>query len=172
MPKKLWTLENTQPLSLSQENIWSLEQSFPGTPMNNICATMRIRGRLDVALIQKSLNMIIESDPSLRTRFVFVDGVPRQYCAAYAEVPAPFFDFTMTNQNGFRQWESAVTRDLMPLIDSPLYYFAIFKLGENDGGLLIKTHHLISDGWSQVLIGNRFSELYLKFLSASLEEYP
>ncbi len=172
MQKKLWTLENTQPLSLSQENIWSLEQSFPGTPMNNICATMRIRGRLDVALIQKSLNMIIESDPSLRTRLVFVDGVPRQYCAAYAEVPAPFFDFTMTNQKGFRQWESAVTRDLMPLIDSPLYYFAIFKLGENDGGLLIKTHHLISDGWSQVLIGNRFSELYLKFLSASPEEYP
>lgn len=171
MQKKVWTLENTQPLSFSQANIWSLEQSFPGTPMNNICATMRIRGRFDIALIQKSLSMVIEADSSLRTRIVFVDDVPRQYCAEYAEIPAPFFDFTMTNQNGFHQWEAAVTRDLMPLIDSPLYYFAIFKLGENDGGLLIKTHHLISDGWSQVLIGNRFSELYLKLLSASPEQY-
>lgn len=171
MQETVYTIENTSPLSLSQENIWSLEQSFPGTPMNNICATMRIRGRLDVALIQKSLNMVIESDPSLRTRIVLVDGVPRQYSAAHTEVPAPFFDFTMTSQSGFHQWEAAVTRDLMPLIDSPLYFFAIFKLGENDGGLLIKTHHLISDGWSQVLIGNRFSEFYLKFLSAEPGQY-
>lgn len=171
MRERKRSLENTDPLSYSQENIWALEQSFPGTPMNNICATMRIRGRLDIALIQKSLHLVIQSDPSLRTQLTLVDGSPRQYQAEHEEAPSPFFDFTMTNQNGFRQWEAAVTRDQMPLLDSPLYFFAIFKLGENDGGVIIKTHHLISDGWSQVLIGNRFSELYLKFLAAEPGQY-
>ena len=34
-----------------------------------------------------------------------------------------------------------------------------------DGGVLIKSHHIIMDGWSQVLLCNRIAETYLALLS-------
>ena len=34
--------------------------------------------------------------------------------------------------------------------DCPLYAFWILRWGEHEGGVLVKTHHLISDGWSEV----------------------
>jgi len=35
------------PLSLSQQNILSLERALPGTSVNNISTTVRIKGNLD-----------------------------------------------------------------------------------------------------------------------------
>ena len=49
--------------------------------------------------------------------------------------------------------------------ERPLYYIAIIKIGEHEGGILVKTHHLISDGWSQVSLINRIAETYLALLS-------
>ncbi len=152
-------------LSLSQMNIWHLEQAYKGTSINNICATIRIRGVLDIALLQKSLNLVLASDINLRTRLKLVEGVPYQYYAEEESQQFPVFDFSLTNKKGADYWETVVTRELMPLFDAPLYAFAIFKLGENEGGILVKTHHIISDGWSQVLFCNRIAETYLELLS-------
>ena len=63
-------------LSLSQQNIWALEQTCPGTSINHISTTLRIRGRVDLALLQESISMVIAADPSLRVRIVLENGVP------------------------------------------------------------------------------------------------
>ena len=39
-------------LSLSQQNIWNLEQAYPGTSINNISTTIRIQGRIDFNALQ------------------------------------------------------------------------------------------------------------------------
>ena len=41
----------------------------------------------------------------------------------------------------------------------------LLRTGENSGGLVIKMHHLISDGWSQVLLCNRIGQCYLDLLA-------
>lgn len=69
------------PLSLSQRNIFNLEKAFSGTSINNISTTVRIRGSVDFVLLQKSINLIIEKDSSLRLRLVNVDGETLQYSA-------------------------------------------------------------------------------------------
>ena len=155
----------TYPLSNSQMNIWNLEQSLQGTSVNNICETVHIKGRVDITLIQRCLNLVVENDPSVRLRLTMQDGRPMQYYAPYFAQQFPVLDFSSTNQEGVACWERTVTRETMPLLDLPLYYFAILKLNENEGGILIKTHHIISDGWSQVVFINRFAETYLRLLS-------
>ena len=136
------------PLSIGQKNIWNVERAHKGTSINNISSSVLIRGRLDIAIIQKTLNLVLEADESLRARIVLQGDEPMQYHAPFEPEQFPVFDFSMTNREGFTHWENAVTREIMPLYDSPLYYCAIFKLGEADGGVLVKTHHIISDGWS------------------------
>ena len=156
---------NCYPLSSSQLNIWALEQAFPGTSINNICETIRIRGTFDVALLQSCLNRIVEADSTLRTRITLnSDSVPVQYEIPHTAHSFPVFDFSTTNHAGIERWEESVTREVMPVLDAPLFYFAIIKIGEHEGGVLVKTHHLISDGWSQVSLINRIAKTYLSLL--------
>lgn len=149
------------PLSISQRNIFNQELKFNNTPINNICTTLNIRGRVDFNLLQNIINQILELDDSFRTRFSDQEPV-LQYIHPYQSHIFPIFDFSLTNQEGIDQWTSTISRELMPLYDTDMYQFYLYKTEEMQGGVLIKTHHLISDGYTQVLLCNRIAEMYLK----------
>ena len=162
-------------LSLNQRNIWDLEQVYGGTSLNNISTTIRIQGRLDFPLLQETINQVIEKDPTLRTRIMLADGEPMQYSAEYGREHFPVYDFSQAGESGRTVWEETLAREAMPLLEAPLYRFALFRTGEHDGGVYVKVHHIISDGWSQALICNRIAETYFRLLSGEepqLEEAP
>ena len=51
----------------------------------------------------------------------------------------------------------------------------LLRLGEQDHALLIKLHHLVTDGWSQRLFWNELEALYnarIKDQPAALPELP
>ena len=164
------------PLSQSQQNIWRLERTHSGAPIGNICEAVHIRGRFDPALLQESLNNVLAQDASLRTRLLLSkEGEPRPYTADYTPVHFPVFDFTLSSKESFDHWEATVAREPLPLVGGPLFSFSIFTLGESHGGVLLKTHHIISDGWSQVLLTNRVAAAYLALLAGEPlveESYP
>ena len=153
------------PLSNSQQNIWNLECAYPGTSINVISTTVRIRGHLDLPLLQKSIQRVLECDRSLHTRLAMVDGQVVQYYAAYQPEDFPVYDFCNTSASGFENWEVAVTRERIPLENAPLFRFFLFRDAEGSGGVLVKLHHIISDGWSQVSVCNKISQTYLDLLA-------
>ncbi|MEA4955907.1 MAG: amino acid adenylation domain-containing protein [Pseudoflavonifractor sp.] len=163
------------PLSLNQKNIWALEQSVGGTSINNISAAVRITGRVDLSLLEKALRTVVNLDPSLRTRITVRDGVPMQYHAAAAEDTVPLLDFASVNEESFGHWATAYTQIPIFTLDAPLYRFVLCRMGERSAGLLVETHHIISDGWSQIMLCNRIGEAYLGLLSGKApewEEFP
>ena len=85
--------EQCFPLSLSQQNIWNLECAFPGTSLNNISTTVRIRGQLDFPLLQESIHLVLENDSSINTRIVEKDGEIMQFHVAYVREDFPVYDF-------------------------------------------------------------------------------
>lgn len=153
------------PLSLSQQNIWSLEQACPETSINHISTTLRIHGRVDLALLQQSIELVLAADPSLRARIVLQGETPMQYHAPFTAEQFPIYDFTQTSAEGINRWEESVTREAFSLLNAPLYRFYLFRSSEQEGGLLIKLHHIISDGWSQILLCNRIGQTYLDLLA-------
>ena len=153
------------PLSLSQLNILNLERTFPGTSINNISTTVRIKGHLDYPLLQESIHRILESDSSLRTQLATVDGNLMQYHAPYARADFPVYDFSSASSESIANWEIAVTREPLILENNPLYQFILFRDGENSGGVLVKLHHIIADGWSQINICNKIGRTYLELIS-------
>jgi amino acid adenylation domain-containing protein/thioester reductase-like protein len=152
-------------LSQSQWNIWNLEQAYPGTSINYISTTVSIRGKIDFVLLQRSICMLLEADATLRTRITLQGEKPVQYFAPYQEQNFDIYDFTHTDQEGISSWETAMSREVIPILDAPLYRFALFCTGENAGGFFVKLHHLISDGWSQMLVCNRIGRTYLALLA-------
>ncbi len=162
----------TFPLSLSQLNILNLERTLAGTSVNNISTTVRISGRVDFPALQKSINLVLESDPSLRTRLAEKDGEVLQYHADYAHEEFPVYDFSNTSKEGIENWENAVTRELIPLFSGPLYRFILFRDSESGGGVLVKLHHIIADGWSQIMLCNKIGKTYLDVLAGEDPELP
>jgi amino acid adenylation domain-containing protein len=157
-------------LSLSQRNILSLEMRYPGTSINIISATIHISGRVDFQLLAKTLNLIILSDDTMRARIVRGDGDVLQEYVPYSEEQFPVYDFSLTDPDGFSHWETAVTRQPVQLYGEPLCRFFLFRTGEGEGGVLVKTHHIVFDGWSLVLLCNRIARTYLTLLSGKEPE--
>ena len=152
------------PLSLSQLNILNLDRTFHGTSINNISTTVRINGYLDYPLLQKSIHLVLESDSSLRTQLTTVDGTVVQYHVPYERVDFPVYDFCSSSRENIANWETAVTREAFILENSPLYQFFLFRDGENSGGVLVKLHHIIADGWSQISLCNKIGRTYLELI--------
>lgn len=162
------------PLSLSQQNILNLERIFPGTSVNNISTTVRIKGNLDFRLLQESIHLVLEKDASINTRLTEQDGKLVQYHVPYVREDFPVYDFSNTSREGIENWEIAVTREPIPL-DGPLYRFILFQDGEGSGGILVKLHHIIADGWSQIMLCNKLANTYLELLGGkeiTLAEAP
>lgn len=163
------------PLSLSQQNILNLERTLPGTSVNNISTTVRIKGHLDFLILQESIHRVLENDTSMCTRLTEKDGEVVQYHVPYIREDFPVYDFSNTSREGIENWEIAVTRETIPLEDGPLYRFVLFREGESGGGILVKLHHIIADGWSQIMICNKIGQTYLELLEGkevSLAQAP
>ena len=153
------------PLSESQRNIWNLEKIYPDTAINHISTTIRIRGKVDLLLLGKSINLVLKADETLRMRITLRDDAPVQYCVPYEDEAFEIFDFSQTDREGMESWEEGMSREPFPLLDAPLCRFILFSSGENSGGVFLKLHHIISDGWSQMLVCNRIAQAYLDLLA-------
>lgn len=160
------------PLSQSQQNIWDLEKAYSGTSINHITTSVRIQGQFRLDLLQKSIRLLLESDSSLRTRIEMREGKLVQYIVPMEEEAVPVFDFSLSGQDGVENWRRALAREPMPVLGGALCRFWLFKTGENDGGILMKLHHLISDGWSQVLLCNKLQKIYLDLLEGRTVQLP
>ena len=163
------------PLSLSQQNIWALEQACPGTSINHICTTLYLQGTVDLSALQRSIHLVLAADPSLNTRITLRDGVPMQYEAPYQPAPIPVYDFSLGEEEGADRWVESFAREPLSLLDAPLCRFVLLRTGEDRCRLVVKMHHLISDGWTQTLLCNRVGQAYLDLLAGrepSLDAIP
>ena len=55
--------------SFAQQHSWVLDQLEPESAINNISATVHLRGPLTTSLLERSLNMILHRHDVLRTTF-------------------------------------------------------------------------------------------------------
>src|SRR5947208_1969027 len=58
------------PLSYQQEQLWFLDRFHPGTAFYNVPMTWRLKGGLDAAMLERSLQEVVRRHEILRTCFV------------------------------------------------------------------------------------------------------
>ena len=68
----------TFPTSYAQQRLWFLDQLEPATALYSVAEAFRLRGRLDVGVLERSLNEIVQRHEALRTTFESRDGEPFQ----------------------------------------------------------------------------------------------
>src|SRR5438093_13739520 len=66
------------PLSFAQQRLWFFDQYEPGSSLYNVSAAVRMRGLLNRAALEQSLNEILLRQEVFRATFSSVDGDPVQ----------------------------------------------------------------------------------------------
>ena len=66
------------PLSYPQQRLWFLDQLESKNPTYNIPAAFRLKGSLDLVVLEETLNQIQRRHKVLQTKFESVDGKPVQ----------------------------------------------------------------------------------------------
>ena len=175
------SVERGQPLPLSyaQQRLWFIDQLEPGNVSYNVHGAVQIEGPLKAGELERSLQEIVRRHESLRTRFISIEGTPRQVIEPEIRITLPVTDLTALP---FEERESEVRRlgqeailEAFDLSTGPLIRVKLFRLQEERHVLLLVMHHIVSDGWSIGLLQQEVSALYGAFRGgqpSSLPEIP
>ncbi len=176
------------PLSFAQQRLWFLDQLGAGAAYN-MSRAFRLSGELEVAALAASLCFLVRRHESLRTRFVSVEGVPRQVVAEDLAVAVPILDLSALGAAGEAEARRQARAELWRPFDlaaGPLLRARLLRLaagsspagreaGPADHILLLTMHHIISDGWSMGVLIRELEACYPAFAagrSPGLPELP
>ncbi len=140
------------PLSFAQQRLWFLEQLDPGTALYNIPAAFRLKGPLDAAALERSLNQIIRRHETLRSGVVTREGGAHAVVQAEATVPfarVDLQDLPASRRESEAMWlarEEACRP--FALSEAPLLRALVLDLADDDHMVVLAMHHIASDGWS------------------------
>src|SRR5262249_23422765 len=87
------------PLSYAQERLWVLDQLEAEKSIYNMVAAVRLKGELDVAALEESLNEIIRRHEALRTTFHSDTGAPAQIIRPFEPVALQVINLTAADES-------------------------------------------------------------------------
>jgi len=145
------------PLSYAQERLWFLDR-LKGSENYHMPSAFRIKGSLDISILEKSLQFILERHEILRTVIKENDGFGCQEV-----IPADKFTIIRHSNSekkdlteflkGRIQFPFDLDKDYMLRVE-------LVKLKANEHILLLVMHHVASDGWSSSIFFKELTEGY------------
>ena len=162
------------PLSFAQERMWFIEQLEPHSPVHNIPMAFRLRGPLNVAILERSLNDVVRRHEVLRSSFGAIGGQPLQVLAPVATVKLTVVDLR-AQSDAARQAETRITKEIQrpfPLAQGPLLRATLLRLTDDECVLVLVTHHLVFDGLSTNILLRELSSFYEANASGRAPQLP
>ncbi|MBW4636656.1 MAG: amino acid adenylation domain-containing protein [Gloeocapsa sp. UFS-A4-WI-NPMV-4B04] len=168
--------DNALTLSFAQQRLWFLERLEPGNPFYNIPAAVRLKGDLNVAALQQSLNEIIRRHEVLRTAFDTVDGQPVLAIAPSLSLTLPILDLRQLPETKREQEVLRLAKELaqtpFDLQQPPLLRVSLLHLCQSEYAVLFAMHHIVSDGWSMGVLIREVGTLYEAFATGKPSPLP
>ncbi|MBT6046209.1 MAG: amino acid adenylation domain-containing protein [Candidatus Scalindua sp.] len=167
------------PLSFAQQRLWFLDQLEGPNAAYTIPVALKIIGKLNVPVLEQSLNKIIQRHESLRTVFDTKNGMPVQLISLELILMIKILDIqSMPDTERNTEMNRLIDEeDLKPfdLSNGPLIRAKLLKLESEEHVFLLTIHHIIYDGWSIGIMLNELSTFYQAYLKEedySFQELP
>ena len=149
------------PLTYPQREVWYLEKINPLSGIGNIACTLKADQVLDPRLTCEAVNLLLQENEGFRIRIrENPDGSAKQYFAPYERYEIDYFDFSQAGENELFQWDRIESRRPFTSFDQNLFYFALIKIDDRSSRIFARIHHLITDAWSFVQVGNELMAHY------------
>jgi pimeloyl-ACP methyl ester carboxylesterase len=171
--------DGSLPLSIAQERLWYHHQFEPDSSLNNIITAYRIKGNLDIKLLDRVQHEIVQRHEILRTTFPKVDGKPTVAIAPGWELDIPVEDLQSVSveERDEEAHRRAIAESRRPydLEKGPLLRLRLLKLAPDDYLLVLTMHRMMADGVSVDIFFREMVLLYEAYLldkPVTLPELP
>ncbi|MDQ1355349.1 MAG: hypothetical protein QG657_5659, partial [Acidobacteriota bacterium] len=164
------------PLSFAQERLWFLQELDTGNVAYFVPRVIRMKGYLDVSLLERTFTEIIRRHEILRTVFPTIDGQPVQ------RIQPPFpFKIPVLDWSGLKKEEQELrvshflneeNRKPFDFEKGPLLRVTILKLNEEEHLFVLTEHHLVHDGWTQGVLLNEIITIFSAYLEGRNHNLP
>jgi amino acid adenylation domain-containing protein len=153
--------------SFGQERFWFIDQLRPGLTAYNIFGAVRMRGRLDGAVLQLCFDELVRRHEVLRSTFAAPDGRPMQVVSPPRGLPIRRVDLRALPA-GRRATLAARLKDEeaqrpFDLARGPLIRGVLVRVDDEDHLLAVTAHHIVYDVWSRELLIRELGVLYEAF---------
>lgn len=164
------------PLSFAQQRLWFIHQMKPDSAAYNVPAAVRLKGHLDVAVLEQTISEVMKRHESLRTTFTLIDGQPAQVIHPAKPVKIPVEDLSQMPE-AVREAEvlrlaKEEAEEPFNLSDGPVLRVGLLRLASDEHIVLFTMHHIISDGWSAGIFINEVAANYAAFLQGNPSPMP
>jgi amino acid adenylation domain-containing protein len=151
------------PLSFAQQRLWFLHQLEGTSGEYHIPEAFVVRGDLDRDALRRALDALVARHESLRTRFPTPGGEPVQVVEPELRLGLSVEEVGGVPESRlaealWEEWERP-----FDLAAGPLVRARLLRFGARSHGLVLTTHHIVSDGWSQALLRRELEVLYAAF---------
>jgi hypothetical protein len=169
------SLTKGNPLSVTQERLWVMDQVHPRNPAQNLSCGLRLRGQLDRGALEAALEEAVNRHEILRTEFHTIDGSPVQVVLSRARITVEPVDLRHLPQ---QECETELLRRAQQeaqnpfhLARGPLLRATLFQLTETEFVLLAVVHRIVCDGASLGLLLRELHSHYEARVNGSRERH-
>lgn len=162
------------PLSAGQKGLWLLQQLQPTSSSYNTVGSYLLRGALDPVALAAALAACARRHEALRTSFHLEEGEPCQRLSDSLPPLLQRVDLQSASDapgEVRRQIRQQLTTPFA-LQELPLFRATLFTLNPDRHVLSLIFHHIISDGWSDVILARDLSQFYRAALTGVAGDLP
>ena len=145
--------------SYQQEATWlEMVRDPRNVSTRHIAFALRLHGDLDLAALEAAVHALVVRHEGLRTRFVEVDGQPRQL----VDPPPSAWPLAVGDvaAEAVEAWITAEVRTPTDLTEGPLFRVAVARVAAREHVLVLVVHHIVADGWSVRILAVELSGVY------------
>jgi amino acid adenylation domain-containing protein len=146
-------------LSMNQMRTWYLEQLNPHTSMHNLPSSIRLKTKIDLGLLSKTLNYLIDRHESLRTCIEVENGKPIQRIKDAKTINYILHEEKVSEKELLTKLSEEADH-VFNLASCPLFTAKLFKISENDYVFFFMVHHIIWDGWCFDIFFEELNTIY------------
>ncbi|XYI03830.1 non-ribosomal peptide synthase/polyketide synthase [Sorangium sp. So ce1128] len=155
-------------ISPSQQRLWFFDRLSPGTSLYHVHVGIRMKGRLVVSALRRSLEEIVRRHEALRMIFPEDQGEARLAITPPGALELPIVERRglegEAREQEIRRRSEEHAAAPFDLARGPLCRLELLILADDDAALFVTQHHIITDGWSIGVFGRDLAGLYGAFV--------
>ena len=155
------------PLSLSQKQLWTMDQLLPGTFFLNMPYAFRLVGSLNVEALRRSLQEIVRRHEAFQMVFREIKGRPVQFVGHVPNIEVPIVDLRhLPPKDRDKEFTRISTDDAelpFDLEEGPPFRVQVIRMADTEHVLLLTVHHIVCDQWSMRVFRRELIVLYQAF---------
>jgi amino acid adenylation domain-containing protein len=170
------TIDSPCPLSYAQELLWLLSQVFDDGIAYNSPGAYHLEGPLDLDLLGRSFEALLQRHEILRTTYSMIGGRPMQTIHPTAEIDLNVVDLRGRAPDELESESQRILKEEsrfpFDLVTGPIIRPTVIRLTDNENILMTNMHHVATDGYSRAALYRDLTEFYESFAQGRVADLP